>query len=228
MVIRLRVLLVEDNLELAGNICDFLELQQIVTDHARTGKQSLSLIEQSNYDVIIMDVMMPGMDGFETCRLLRDRSLCQTPTIFLTARTNLDDKLKGFQSGGDDYLTKPFEMAELHCRLLALCSRGNRKDIGMLYFHDLEVNVQTGIATREGKVLNINKIQYQILLTLLKHAPALVSRSDLEYEIWGDDLPDNDILRSHLYQLRQIIDKPFSQAYIQTVHAKGIKLSIEE
>ena len=143
-------------------------------------------------------------------------------------RETVDARVQGLDAGADDYLTKPFEMAELHCRLLALCSRGNRKDIGMLYFHDLEVNVQTGIATREGKVLNINKIQYQILLTLLKHAPALVSRSDLEYEIWGDDLPDNDILRSHLYQLRQIIDKPFSQAYIQTVHAKGIKLSIEE
>lgn len=222
----MRILLVEDNLELAGNICDYLELNRVIVDHASTGKQSFNLIERSNYDVIIMDVMMPGLDGFETCRELRQRCQCQIPTIFLTARASLEDKIKGFEVGADDYLTKPFEMAELHLRLLALNSRGKRTDIGKLSFLDLHLETQTGIVTREGKVINLNKIQYQILTTLLKHSPALVSRSDLEYRIWGDDLPDSDILRSHIYQLRKAVDKPFTQDYIQTVHAKGFKLSV--
>ncbi|MEH6443546.1 MAG: response regulator transcription factor [Oceanospirillaceae bacterium] len=222
----MRILLVEDNLELAGNICDYLELNGILTDHANTGKQSFTLIERASYDVIIMDVMMPGIDGFETCRQLRQRCQCQIPTIFLTARTDLEDKIKGFEAGADDYLTKPFAMAELHCRLLALHMRGKRQDIGELSFLDLKLNTQTGLVTRAGLTVNLNKIQYQILLTLIKHSPAIVSRDDLEYEIWGEDLPDTDILRSHIYQLRKIIDKPFTQAYIQTVHGKGIKLSI--
>jgi DNA-binding response OmpR family regulator len=221
----MRVLLVEDNLELAGNICDYLALNGLVMDHARTGIQSFSLIERDSYDAIILDVMMPGLDGFETCRQLRQRSQCQIPTIFLTARTDLEDKIKGFAVGADDYLTKPFAMAELYCRLLALHSRGKRKDIGALSFLELELNTQTGRVTREGKLLNLNKIQYQILLTLIKQSPAIVSRNDLEYEIWGDNPPESDILRSHIYQLRQIIDKPFAESYIQTVHGKGIKLS---
>ena len=221
----MRILLVEDNLELAGNICDYLELKGVVADHASTGKQSFHLVEHSSYDVIIMDVMMPGLDGFETCEQLRQRCQCQVPTIFLTARADLEDKIKGFESGGDDYLTKPFDMAELYCRLSALNSRGKRKDIGKLKFLDLELETQTGSVTRAGKSLSLNKIQYQILLTLIKHSPAIVTRNDLEYEIWGDDLPDSDILRSHIYQLRKVIDKPFAQSYIQTVHGKGIKLS---
>jgi DNA-binding response OmpR family regulator len=219
------VLLVEDNLELAGNICDYLELNGLITDHARTGKQSFSLVERGSYDVIIMDVMMPGLDGFETCRQLRQRCHCQTPTIFLTARTDLEDKIKGFEVGADDYLTKPFAMTELYCRLLALYSRGKRKDVGTLTFLELELDTQAGTVTRSGRVLSLNKIQYQILLSLIKHSPAIVSRNDLEYKIWGDDIPESDVLRSHIYQLRKIIDRPFSQSYIQTVHGKGIKLS---
>lgn len=224
----MRVLLVEDNTELAGNICDYMALKGVTIDYASNGKRSFNLIEKQNYDVIIIDVMMPGLDGFATCTQLRQRCQCQVPVIFLTARADLEDKKQGFQAGADDYLTKPFEMEELHYRLIALAARGLRSDIGQLQFHDLAMNTQTGEVVREGKTINLNKIQFRILLCLIRKSPAIVSRSDLEYEIWGDDLPDTDILRSHIYQLRLLIDRPFDQSYIQTVHGKGIKLSTEE
>lgn len=220
----MRVLLIEDNQELAGNICDFLQLQGLISDHASTGKRGLNLAADNLYDVIVLDVMMPGIDGFEVCQQLRNHLLCQTPILFLTARADLDDRLQGFEVGADDYLVKPFSMIELHYRLMALASRGKRSDIGNLTFEGIELNIQTGEVVRDKCAIKLNKVQFGILQQLIKNSPALVKREDLEYQIWGDSLPDNDILRSHIYQLRQLIDKPFDHHYIQTVHGKGIKL----
>lgn len=220
----MRVLLVEDNRSLAGNIFDYLELYGHQVDYAATGAQCLSLLKDDSYDVIVLDVMMPGMDGYEACVELRQKLYCQTPVIFLTAKSELQHKLKGFEVGGDDYLTKPFELEELLCRLIALSSRGSRKDVGLLHFRDLSMDTRIRKVTRNGQTLEVNNVQFRILQCLYAHAPNIVSRDDLEYEIWGDERPDSDVLRTHIYQLRRVIDKPFTEHYIETVRGKGFRL----
>lgn len=220
----MRVLLVEDNRSLAGNIYDYFELHGHQVDYVDTGARCLKLLEKDSYDVIVLDVMMPGIDGYETCLQLRQQLFCQTPVIFLTAKSDLDHKLKGFDVGGDDYLTKPFELEELMCRLMALDKRGNRKDIGQLQFRDVLLDTQTWQVTRAGQPLEVNNVQFRILQCLYKYAPNIVSREDLEYEIWGDERPDSDVLRTHIYQLRRVLDKPFDEHYIETVRGKGFRL----
>lgn len=220
----MRVLLVEDNQFLAGNIGDFMSLQEISVDYAQNGKQCLGLVKENEYDVIVLDVMMPGADGFETCRALREEVLCQTPIIFLTAKVELEHKLEGFEAGGDDYLTKPFEMEELLMRLKALTSRGSRADIGVLQFGDIRLDMNTGSVTRAGDAVKVNQVQFSVLKVLLQQAPNIVSRQQLEYEIWGEDTPDSDVLRTHIYRLRNLLDKPYEHAYLETVHGKGFRL----
>ncbi len=220
----MRVLLVEDNRSLAGNIYDFLELQGHQVDFVDTGNRCLALLAEDSFDVIILDVMMPGIDGYETCRQLRRKLFCQTPVIFLTAKSELEHKLEGFDAGGDDYLTKPFELDELLCRLTALTARGKRKDIGQIQYRDLLLDTRTGEVRREGQKLEVNNIQFRILQCLYSQAPQVVTRTDLEYEIWGDECPDSDVLRTHIYQLRRVIDPPSGEGYIDTVRGKGFRL----
>jgi len=220
----MRVLLVEDNQFLAGNIGDFMALHAVTIDYAQNAKQCLSLVKDNEYDVIVLDVMMPGADGFETCQRLRQELLCQVPIIFLTAKVELEHKLQGFEAGGDDYLTKPFEMEELLVRLKALVMRGLRADSGKLVFVDLELDLHTRQVTRAGGRIKVNQVQYCVLRELMKQAPGVVSRQQLEYAIWGEDVPDSDVLRTHIYRLRNLLDKPFDIAYLETVHGQGFRL----
>ncbi len=222
----MRLLLVEDNQFLAGNICDYLTLKGFTTDYASNGKQCVALVQENNYDVIVLDVMMPGQDGFDVCKVLRGKLQKQTPIIFLTAKVELVHKVQGFESGGDDYLTKPFELDELLCRIKALSSRGPRSDIGKLSCGDLTLDTSEQKVHRDGKEVKVNQAQFQILKVLIRNAPGIVSRQDLEYELWGDELPDSDVLRTHIYRLRNLLDKPFDTAYLETVHGKGFKLNI--
>ncbi len=221
----MRVLLVEDNHFLAGNIGDYLALKGLSVDFANNGKQCISLVKQYSYDVISIDVMMPGQDGFEVCRELREKLHIQTPIIFLTAKIELEDKMIGFESGGDDYLTKPFELDEFLCRLKALASRGPRADIGQISYGDIVIETNTQKVLRNNKEIKVNQMQFEILKVLVQHAPNIVTRHDLEYEIWGDDLPDSDVLRTHIYRIRNLLDKPFDEQYLETVHGKGFRLN---
>lgn len=221
----MRVLLIEDNQFLAGNIGDYLALKGVDVDFASNGKQGLALVKDNQYDVISIDVMMPGKDGFEVCDELRQALHIQTPVIFLTAKIELEEKMKGFEVGGDDYLTKPFELDELYCRLMALSSRGQRKDIGKLVYGEIEMDVSAQTVQRQGRDIKVNHVQFQLLRCLVQNAPNIVSRQDLEYALWSDNLPDSDVLRTHIYRLRTLLDKPFTFPYLETVHGQGFQLS---
>jgi len=224
----LRILLVEDNQSLAGNIADFFTLKGISIEHASRGSQCLSLVAENHYDIIIMDVMMPGDDGFFVCEQLRKKLLCQVPILFLTAKVELEDKINGFKSGGDDYLTKPFELDELLWRVKALVNRGTRKDIVSLKFHDLELDSTEYSLNRAGQTIKLNQTQFKIVKTLMQRAPSSVTKQELEYEIWGDELPDSDVLRTQIYRLRNSMDKPFDHAYLETIHGQGYRLVAPE
>ncbi len=170
--------------------------------------------------------MLPGMDGIALCRKLRDEAKRDTPILMLTARDTLGDKLAGLDAGADDYLVKPFEIQELEARIRALVRR-HRGQISpeALQVGDLTLDTGTLVVQRGGKTLHLTPICLKILMVLMRASPRVVSRRDIEREVWGDILPDSDTLRSHLYNLRKVIDRPFEKALLQTVQSAGYRLS---
>ena len=224
------VLLVEDHKALAETVGTYLEAQNYTVDYAGDGLTALHLAVTEQYDAVILDLNLPGIDGIEVCRKLREEAHRSTPIIMLTARDTLDDKLSGFDVGADDYLVKPFELPELAVRIEALIRR-EKGDVSPSIFRvaDLELDTQRGIALRAGKRLNLSPRSFEILRVLMQKAPAIVTRRELERALWGDEPPDSDSLRSHLYNLRRIVDKPFPVALIETVPGRGFRMNeIEE
>ncbi|WP_411132375.1 response regulator transcription factor [Vibrio vulnificus] len=220
----MKILLVDDNHNVAETIADYLELEGITIDCAYHGEAALRLIETNHYDVIVMDIMMPKLDGISTVKKLREDYLCGTPILFLTAKQGLDDKIAAFTAGGDDYLLKPFAMQELSLRLHALANRGPRQDIGVLKFADMTLDVKTEQVERQGQQIKLSRIQTRILKLLMKRAPAIVSRVEVIESVWGDEPPGSDALRSHIYGLRTALDKGFSESRLETIHGQGYRL----
>ena len=219
----MQVLVVDDESDILSTIIDQLTINSMVADCAQSGKQAITLVSQNHYDVIVLDVMMPGIDGLETCRQLRANG-CTTPIIFLTARDTVPDKIVGFKAGADDYLVKPFAMDELLCRVQALGNRVSRQALSHLSYADLHIDLESYQVKRENTSLQLNQIQYKLLRCLMTQAPKVVTREQLELAVWQGEPPDSDVLRSHLYQLRQIIDKPFAFHMLQTVRGQGYRL----
>jgi DNA-binding response OmpR family regulator len=223
----MRILLVEDNKDISASIAEYLELQGIICDFAYDGLSGLNQAVMNEYDLYILDVSMPGMSGLQMCKTLREDKNDTRPVIFLTARDTLQDKLAGFDSGADDYLVKPFELQELYVRIQAVASRYYGKSKRTLKLADLIVNLDTQEVTREGREINLTANVFKLLVLLLQQSPKLVTRQQLEHEIWGDDAPDSDSLRSHIYKLRQKVDKPFTEPLIHTVQGRGLRIAIK-
>lgn len=220
------VLLVEDHRDLAETTLDFLETMGVATDYASDGLSGLHLAATQNFDLIILDVMLPGMNGFDICDRLRSEKGVDTPILMLTARDQLDDKLQGFQAGADDYLVKPFDLPELMARSVALIRRQRGELTSSLQqVGDLVLNPKSFEVKRAGQVINLSPTGFRILKILMRESPNVVKREELEKELWGDMLPDSDALRSHLYKLRQAIDKPFEEPLLHTLAGQGFKLT---
>jgi DNA-binding response OmpR family regulator len=179
--------------------------------------------------VVVLDLMLPRMDGLEVCRRLRNEAKKATPVLMLTARDTLDDKVRGLEAGGDDYLVKPFAIQELEARIRALIRRDRRQvSAEVLQVDDLVLDTATLRVTRGGRELQLSPIGLRLLAILMRESPRVVSRRDIEREIWSDSLPDSDTLRSHLYNLRKVIDKPFQVSLLHTVHSAGYRLAAPE
>ncbi|RJX73845.1 DNA-binding response regulator [Vibrio sinensis] len=220
----MKVLIVDDSHNVAETIADYLELEGMTIDSAYHGESALKLVSEHHYDVIIMDIMMPKMDGISAVTKLRKELFCNTPILFLTAKDGLEDKIAAFEAGGDDYLMKPFAMQELSLRIRALASRGPRQDIGKLIFADISVDVQTNEVQRGGQPIKLSRIQKKILKVLLRQAPAVVSRQEVIEAVWGDESPSSDALRSHIYGLRSALNKGFEQSRLETIHGQGYRI----
>ena len=221
-----RLLLVEDHQDIAEMVYDFLEQQGYTVDHAADGVTGLHLAVSEDYDVIVLDLMLPGLDGVTLCQRLRNDARRDTPILMLTARDTLDDKLTGLDAGADDYLVKPFAIEELGARVRALVRRWRGKTTAeRLQIGDLSLDMATLEVRRAGQMLTLTPIGLKLLAALMRASPRVVTRRDLEREVWGDVLPDSDTLRSHLYNLRKIIDKPFSQPLLHTLHGSGYKMA---
>src|SRR5579871_218132 len=220
------LLLIEDSREIAESVGDYLEANGYSLDYAADGVSGLHLAVTNHYDAIVLDLRIPGIDGLDLCRKLRSEAKNATPVLMLTGRSTLDDKLIGLEAGADDYLVKPFEVRELEARLRALIRRDRRQvSSETLSVSDLVFDTATLRVTRSGKELTLSPIGLRILGILMRESPRVVSRRDIEREIWGDALPDSDTLRSHVYNLRRVIDKPFERALLHTIHSAGYRLA---
>lgn len=218
------VLLVEDDIDLSELIIEFLESESIECDLAYHGEMALELVKQTQFDVIITDVMMPKMDGHEFCTELRNIGVT-TPCLMLTAQNALEDKLTGFDKGADDYMVKPFELLELKARILALARR-HSNDTHLLKVSDLVLNTNTHQASLANEPLNLSPIEWKILECLMRHSPNVVSREKLETTIWPDDPPSQDALKMQLYRLRKVINT--HSVLLHTVRGMGIAVRAEE
>ena len=221
----MRVLVIEDNRDIAANVGDYLEDKGHVVDFAGDGVTGLHLAVVNEFDPIVLDLTLPGMDGLEVCRKLRQEARKQTPVLMLTARDALDHKLSGFDSGADDYMTKPFALQELEARLLVLARRGKGPQSRVLQVADLSFNLDTLTVTRAGKQIPLNPIGLKLLQFLMEASPSVVTRQDLEHRVWGEELPDSDSLRVHIHGLRAALDKPFDKPLIQTRHGIGYRMA---
>jgi len=199
------------------------------TEHANEGPLGLQKALEKEYDLIVLDLMLPGLDGLAVCRKLRDEARNDTPLLMLTARDTLDDKVDGLDAGADDYLVKPFEVRELEARIRTLLRRHRGSVARETYtVADLTLDTATLRATRAGQVLNLTPIGLKLLTALMRASPRVVSRQQLERDVWGDLLPDSDTLRSHLYNLRKVIDKPFDRPLLHTVAGAGYRLAADD
>jgi DNA-binding response OmpR family regulator len=220
------VLLIEDHRDIAESIVDFLEPRGFTVDYAGDGISGMHLAVTQAYDVIVLDVMLPGADGLMVCRKLREEARRDTPILMLTARDTLEDKITGLEAGADDYLVKPFEIRELEARLRTLVRR-HRGAMTPETFQvgDLVLDVATQQVTRSGRTLVLTPIGFRLLTALMRVSPRVVTRAELERQVWGEVPPDSDALRSHLYNLRKAIDKPFDRPLLHTVSARGYRLA---
>jgi len=220
------ILLIEDHHDIAAMVCEHLEFRGYEVDYAADGITGLHLAVTGDFDAIILDLMLPGMDGLEICRKYRTEAAGRKPILMLTARDTLEDKVAGLDAGADDYLVKPFELEELDARLRALLRRaGDGVASQVLRVADLEFDTGTLEVRRSKRLLTLTPIGLKLLEALMKASPRVVSRRNLEREVWGDVVPDSDALRSHLYNLRKVIDKPFDQSLLHNVQGMGYRLA---
>jgi DNA-binding response OmpR family regulator len=224
----MRVLVVEDNPDIAANIGDYLEDRGHIVDFARDGAVGLHLATTHEFDVIVLDLMLPVMDGLEVCRKLRGEARKPTPVLMLTARDSLQQKLEGFSTGTDDYMVKPFALQELEARLQVLVRRSKPPAARILDVGELSFNLDTLVVSRVEQQITLNPIALKLLQCLMESSPSVVTRQELETRVWGEELPDSDSLRVHIHSLRAAIDKPFNSQYLQTRHGIGYRLVAPE
>jgi DNA-binding response OmpR family regulator len=221
----MHLLLIEDNPDLLENLSDFFETRGHSVDLAYNGLSGLNMALTGDFDVIILDLMLPGMGGLEVCSRLRNEGH-ETPLLMLTARDTLTDKLEGFSSGADDYLVKPFALPELEARITALVRRGRGKQAGrQLIVADLRFDLDRLRVERASRRIELGPIPLRLLEMLMRRSPGVVRREELEREIWGDDPPESDALRTHMHALRSAVDQDDEVPLLHTLRGFGYQLA---
>lgn len=219
----LHLLIVEDQADVAANIWDFFSARGHVVDHAADGATGLRMAMKGGYDVIVLDLGLPRLDGLLLCQRLREAGQ-GVPVIMLTARDQLEDKLSGFAHGADDYLVKPFALRELEARIGVLARNGRPMPGAVIAAAGLELDPQSHVVRREGRTVVLTRSQTTILECLLQASPRVVSHDRLARALWGAQGGDHAALHTHIHDLRNAMDKPFDRPLIHTVHGIGYRL----
>ncbi len=222
----MRILVIEDNHDLATNLCEYLEERGHTLDAAEDGLTGLHLAVRNNYDAIVLDVILPGINGITLARKLREEAGKETPILMLTARDSVEDRVTGLEAGADDYVIKPFALREVEARLRALVRRSTGKgQMRVLEVGDLAFDTGTLKVSRGAREIELPPIPMRILELLMKHSPRVVSRADIEALIWGDSPPDSDALRSHMHILRSAIEREGERQLLHTLRGRGYRLA---
>jgi DNA-binding response OmpR family regulator len=226
----MRILIIEDNCDLASNMFDFLEARGHIPDAAGDGITGLHLAMANQYDAVVLDLMLPGMDGISLCRKLREEGGKTTPILMITGRDSLDDKIAGLEAGADDYLIKPAELREVELRLRVLHRRSGEyiQKQKTMVVEDLSLDPFTCSVRRGDKTIDLPPISYRILEMLMARSPHVVNRDDIQHIVWGEGRPDSDSLRAHMHLLRDLIDKPFQQKLLHTLRGFGYQLASQD
>ncbi len=223
----MRILLIEDDAQTAEYVRRGLtELGQVV-DHAKDGQEGLLMATTGSYDVLVIDRMLPKIDGLTLLRMLREGHV-RTPTLFLTAMGSIEDRVKGLESGGDDYLVKPFAFSELHARICSLGRRPPLQDVRTVFtLADLEMDLIKRTVVRAGKSIDLQPTEFRLLEYLLRHAGRVVTRTMLLENVWGFHFdPKTNIVETHISRLRAKLDRGFETELIHTVRGAGYKLDV--
>ncbi|MDX1364353.1 MAG: response regulator transcription factor [Arenibacter latericius] len=228
----MKILIVEDDHILSQNICDALKAESMFPEVVYDGQLAERMLKKESFDCVIMDINLPGRNGFDLCRRFRKFNT-HTPVIMLTAFGELEDKVQGFDCGADDYLTKPFFMRELILRVQSLINRiGKRsaqKDNSVLMADDITLNTAQKKVTRQGTEISLTPREYQILYSLMEKVGEVVSKSDLIEKIWGGSFDANtNTIEVYMNFLRNKLDKPFEKNTIKTKIGYGYYLDVNE
>jgi len=224
----MRILIIEDNRDIAANLTDFLSARAHVIDVAGDGIGGLHLALTHDYDAIVLDLMLPGMDGLALCRKLRGEAGRQTPVLMLTARDSIDDKILGLEAGADDYVVKPYALREVEMRLKTISRRMQPQGLARtLRVGDLSYDLEIYRVTRGERRIELPPIPLKLLELLMRASPRLVARQAMEAAVWGDSPPDSDALKAHLHILRSAIDKPPDKPLLRTVRGIGYQIAAD-
>jgi DNA-binding response OmpR family regulator len=222
----LAILVVEDHPTIARQIVEFLDGLKWQTDHAATGALAIDLATRNLYDVVLLDLNLPDLDGLEVCRAIKERAPRNVPVLMLTARDAFEDKARGFNQGADDYLTKPFDLRELALRCEALARRGQLHVSQEMRLGPLTLLSREKRALFNGAPLPLTLVGFKILLMMCGAHPHAVSRSALMHELWGANPPDSDALKSHIYALRKQLEAAGAEAMVVTIPQLGYRLEL--
>ena len=220
----MRLLVVEDDIKMAALVRRGLIEEGAAVDVARSGEDALWMVQSAPYDAVVLDVMLPGIDGFETCRRLRNEGVW-TPVLLLTARDSVEDRVAGLDGGADDYLTKPFSFAELLARLRALMRRGAAERPPILRVGELELDPAAKSVARDGIVIELTAREFALLEYLMRHPGEVLTRTQLIEHVWDFAYEgDSNVVDVYIRYLRNKVDRPFGRDQIETVRGAGYRL----
>lgn len=222
------VLVVEDDLDLARNLVDFLQLQGYETDYAPEAGSAMHLLRANSYDLVVLDLMLPGQDGMTLCRRIRGELRSRVPVVMLTAKDEVDTKVSAFDTGADDYVVKPAALREVEARIRALIRRaaGREAENSVLEVGDLRLDTGAMRVERAGRTIALPPVPLKILTLLMRRSPNVVHRREIQREIWSDEPDDNHALIVHMHTLRTAIDRPFGRQLVHTVRGFGYRVAL--
>lgn len=225
----MRILLVEDEHRISAYVKRGLEESGYAVDAVFTGRDALDWAEAASYDLILLDIMLPVIDGLTVCRELRQRGDV-TPVLMLTARDDVDDRVNGLDAGADDYLVKPFAMKELLARLRALSRRSSEQPKSpVLSFADLSLDTRTHQVRRSGQIIPLAVKEFSVLECLLREPERVLTRTQIAEHVWNyDTFNPSNVVDVYIRNLRRKVDDPFEKKLIHTVRGVGYRLSLDE
>ena len=220
----MKILIIEDEHKISSFLKKGLKSEGFTAEAANDGEEGLFMAQEGSFDLIILDIKLPKLDGISVCQKIRQKGMT-VPIIMLTAKDEVDDRVRGLDAGADDYLTKPFSFAELLARIRALKRRQTGIVGDKLTLEDLELNQHTCEVKRTGKEIQLSNTEYRLLNYLLENQNRTVSKTAILEKVWGLDFsPESNIVEVYIKYVREKIDKNFDNPLIQTVHGVGYRL----